>query len=61
MSGVSSPVALRITAARTSAEALQETLDRASRVEGLAGLRSATEVRRNNAILMGQTIDGYRW
>lgn len=50
-----------VTAARTSAEALLETLARASHVEGLEALRTATEARRENAIRMGQTIDGYCW
>ncbi len=50
-----------VAAARTSAEALLETLAKASHVEGLEALRTATEARRDNAIRMGQTIDGYCW
>ncbi|MEL7471604.1 MAG: polynucleotide kinase-phosphatase [Pseudomonadota bacterium] len=50
-----------VTAARTSAEALLETLAKASHVEGLETQRIATEARRDNAIRMGQTIDGYCW
>ncbi|MEM7497561.1 MAG: polynucleotide kinase-phosphatase [Pseudomonadota bacterium] len=50
-----------VTAARTSAEALLQTLDRAAHVEGLEGLRAATELRRRNAVRMGETIEGYCW
>ncbi len=50
-----------VAAARTSAEALLAVLDRASRVEGLDDLRASAGTRRENAVLMGQTIDGYCW
>lgn len=50
-----------VAAARSSAEALLGILERAGRVEGLDGLKAATEIRRDNALRMGRTIDGYCW
>ena len=50
-----------VAAARTSAEALIETLGRAGHVEGLDELCARAEAGRANAIRMGETIDAYCW
>jgi protein phosphatase len=50
-----------VAAARASAEALIGILDRVEGVEGLDDLRQTATARRNNAIRMGTTIDGYCW
>ena len=50
-----------VTAARISAEALLEALARAGHVDGLDALRAVNERRRDNAVRMGRTIDGYCW
>jgi protein phosphatase len=50
-----------VAAARASAEALIDALDRAGAIEGLNGLRKTAAIRRGNAERMGETIDGYCW
>jgi protein phosphatase len=50
-----------VTAARASAEALLEVIGRASDVAGLEVLKANAETRRDNAIRMGETIEGYCW
>jgi len=50
-----------VAAARASAEALIGVLDRAGAVDGLDALRETATRRRDNAIRMGTTIDGYCW
>ena len=47
--------------ARASAEALLAAVDRASGVSGLDALKTSALRRRENAIRMGRTIDGYCW
>ncbi len=50
-----------VAAARTSAEVLISALERAKHVPGLEELTAAAHLRRDNAIAMGRTIDGYCW
>ncbi|MEL6234617.1 MAG: polynucleotide kinase-phosphatase, partial [Pseudomonadota bacterium] len=50
-----------VAAARTSSEALLAALDAAGEIEGLGPLRSLAAQRRDNAVRMGMTIDGYCW
>ncbi|MEM8818692.1 MAG: polynucleotide kinase-phosphatase [Pseudomonadota bacterium] len=50
-----------VAAAQQSAEALIERLAAAPPAEGLAALQARAERKRDNALRMGQTIDGYCW
>lgn len=50
-----------VAAARTSAEALLTALEAAAHVEGLEPLATTAATRRDNAMRMGTTIDGYCW
>ena len=51
-----------VAAARSSAQSLRTVLDVAARrVDGLEELKARNELRFNNAVRMGETIDGYCW
>ena len=50
-----------VAAARSSAEALIDVLADCKGIEGLEELKARAEIRRQNAINMGETIDGYCW
>ncbi len=50
-----------VNAAKASAGALIDILDQSTHLESLENLRSAAATKRENAIRMGRTIDGYCW
>jgi protein phosphatase len=50
-----------VAAARTSAEALIAALEAARHIDGTEALRARAEQRRENALAMERTIDGYCW
>ncbi|MDH3740861.1 MAG: polynucleotide kinase-phosphatase, partial [Hyphomicrobiales bacterium] len=50
-----------VAAARSSADALLDAINRAGEIEGLDGLKARAEVQQQNAIRMAKTIDGYCW